>query len=150
MKSLTMPSFFFFNDTATTEIYTLSLHDALPISGDFDDHHVHAFGNFPDRGFDFVGDVRNHLHGLAEEIAAALLGQNRFVDSSGGPVVVAGKLGVGEALVVAEVEVGLRAVFGDEDFAVLKRAHGPRIHVEIRIALLEGDFETTTFEETTD
>src|SRR2546422_9908979 len=26
-------SFFFFNDTATTEIYTLSLHDALPISG---------------------------------------------------------------------------------------------------------------------
>src|SRR3712207_6977773 len=26
------PLFFFFNDTATTEIYTLSLHDALPIS----------------------------------------------------------------------------------------------------------------------
>src|SRR5256885_857301 len=25
--------FFFFNDTATTEIYTLSLHDALPILG---------------------------------------------------------------------------------------------------------------------
>src|SRR5256885_11700162 len=33
---MTMPRilsfFFFFNDTATTEIYTLSLHDALPIS----------------------------------------------------------------------------------------------------------------------
>src|SRR3712207_9004874 len=28
-----MPSCFFFNDTATTEIYTLSLHDALPIFG---------------------------------------------------------------------------------------------------------------------
>src|SRR5258705_6006744 len=27
-----IPFFFFFNDTATTEIYTLSLHDALPIS----------------------------------------------------------------------------------------------------------------------
>src|SRR3712207_9038173 len=27
--------FFFFNDTATTEIYTLSLHDALPISANF-------------------------------------------------------------------------------------------------------------------
>src|SRR5260370_41986573 len=26
---------FFFNDTATTEIYTLSLHDALPISGEW-------------------------------------------------------------------------------------------------------------------
>src|SRR2546430_13449679 len=30
---LTLFIFFFFNDTATTEIYTLSLHDALPISG---------------------------------------------------------------------------------------------------------------------
>src|SRR3712207_6856946 len=29
-----MNSFFFFNDTATTEIYTLSLHDALPIFGE--------------------------------------------------------------------------------------------------------------------
>src|SRR5256885_8712261 len=28
---LSLVSFFFFNDTATTEIYTLSLHDALPI-----------------------------------------------------------------------------------------------------------------------
>src|SRR2546425_1764647 len=30
---LSIVLFFFFNDTATTEIYTLSLHDALPISG---------------------------------------------------------------------------------------------------------------------
>src|SRR5262252_3816308 len=30
---LTLFFFFFFNDTATTEIYTLSLHDALPILG---------------------------------------------------------------------------------------------------------------------
>src|SRR2546430_12517564 len=29
--------FFFFNDTATTEIYTLSLHDALPIYVESDD-----------------------------------------------------------------------------------------------------------------
>src|SRR5258708_20595722 len=29
--SPSISSFFFFNDTATTEIYTLSLHDALPI-----------------------------------------------------------------------------------------------------------------------
>src|SRR2546426_7868954 len=34
------PLFFFFNDTATTEIYTLSLHDALPIFGG-------GFGGFP-------------------------------------------------------------------------------------------------------
>src|SRR5215218_10534682 len=32
MILLSFSFFFFFNDTATTEIYTLSLHDALPIS----------------------------------------------------------------------------------------------------------------------
>jgi hypothetical protein len=33
---------------------------------------------------------------------------------------------------------------------VLKRAHGSGIDVKVRIALLQGDFETATFEETTD
>src|SRR5256885_8311482 len=32
LRTLSISIFFFFNDTATTEIYTLSLHDALPIS----------------------------------------------------------------------------------------------------------------------
>ena len=57
-------SFFFFNDTATTEIYTLSLHDALPISGvgsnggqdrPFDGFDV--FGGFGDIFDSFFGDV---------------------------------------------------------------------------------------------
>src|SRR5256885_7410632 len=34
--------FFFFNDTATTEIYTLSLHDALPISPQLRPGRVHG------------------------------------------------------------------------------------------------------------
>src|SRR2546427_8539340 len=34
VSSSVRTSLFFFNDTATTEIYTLSLHDALPISTD--------------------------------------------------------------------------------------------------------------------
>src|SRR2546430_11197833 len=33
LRYIRVSFFFFFNDTATTEIYTLSLHDALPISG---------------------------------------------------------------------------------------------------------------------
>src|SRR5260221_13390479 len=35
MRRSLILSFFFFNDTATTEIYTLSLHDALPIYDEF-------------------------------------------------------------------------------------------------------------------
>src|SRR4026208_2643111 len=42
-----LSSFFFFNDTATTEIYTLSLHDALPI--------LHQVA---------IGDERVHRHQL--------------------------------------------------------------------------------------
>src|SRR2546429_8686975 len=34
MQNIYCIFFFFFNDTATTEIYTLSLHDALPILGE--------------------------------------------------------------------------------------------------------------------
>src|SRR2546426_9135694 len=42
--------FFFFNDTATTEIYTLSLHDALPILG-------RAQAPWPDRTAPGPGDA---------------------------------------------------------------------------------------------
>ena len=41
-----MSFFFFFNDTATTEIYTLSLHDALPICS----WHQQSHGKLSDPG----------------------------------------------------------------------------------------------------
>src|SRR5215475_4991474 len=48
--------FFFFNDTATTEIYTLSLHDALPILSNSSDSHYEptAERTAPIRQGDFV------------------------------------------------------------------------------------------------
>src|SRR2546430_7561438 len=46
-KSAAIFSFFFFNDTATTEIYTLSLHDALPI---WFEHFVTDLGKFAASG----------------------------------------------------------------------------------------------------
>src|SRR5258708_24332870 len=42
--------FFFFNDTATTEIYTLSLHDALPISQSLRGRCAAGLQAFDDRG----------------------------------------------------------------------------------------------------
>src|SRR6266851_8289140 len=49
--------FFFFNDTATTEIYTLSLHDALPIS---------ASARPPARSADIVADL-DRVFGAPED-----------------------------------------------------------------------------------
>src|SRR5690348_17536942 len=77
--------FFFFNDTATTEIYTLSLHDALPISittdiivgfpGEGDDEfaqtldvvdracfiHTHAF-SFSPRSEEHTSELQSPVH----------------------------------------------------------------------------------------
>jgi hypothetical protein len=64
-----------------------------------------------------------------------------FVDAAGGEVVVAGQLRVGEALVVAEVEVGLGAVVGDEDLAVLEGRHGAGVDVEVGVELHQVDAE---------
>src|SRR3712207_6960489 len=47
---------FFFNDTATTEIYTLSLHDALPISASVCIHRRRT--NAPDYGMDVAARTR--------------------------------------------------------------------------------------------
>src|SRR5687767_15496936 len=52
MVILTYTCFFFFNDTATTEIYTLSLHDALPICRD-------------QQGAERVPASRRPVHGLS-------------------------------------------------------------------------------------
>ena len=45
----------------------------------------------------------------------------------------------GEALVVSEIEIRLRAVVGHEHFAVLVRRHRPGIDVEIGIELAKPD-----------
>src|SRR5258706_4069063 len=70
--------FFFFNDTATTEIYTLSLHDALPIY--VDDAEGRQLGqDLVDHlgrrvvGVDQQGDARLRLrHGRSEEHTSEL------------------------------------------------------------------------------
>ena len=56
--------FFFFNDTATTEIYTLSLHDALPILVEGLGAHVtEVTGPFrPEGGAYGTGRVMGHSH----------------------------------------------------------------------------------------
>ena len=47
----------------------------------------------------------------------------------------------GEALVMAEIEVGLGAVVGDEHLAVLIGAHGSRIDIEIGVELAKTHAE---------
>src|SRR3954449_13640238 len=57
--------FFFFNDTATTEIYTLSLHDALPIYGrhDGDEPREERDGKLDaHRSEEHTSELQSHSH----------------------------------------------------------------------------------------
>jgi hypothetical protein len=70
-------------------------------------------------------------------VAPALAADDGVVDPAGGDVRGPARVGVGEALVVAEVEIGLGAILGHEHLAVLIRRHGPGVHVDVRIELLQ-------------
>src|SRR5437763_3256877 len=117
----------------------LDVADGAP---DLGDHHVDVVGGqLADPVLDLVGDVGDDLDGLAQEVAPPLAGDHRAVDGSGCRVRVAVQGLVDEALVVAQVEVGLATVVGDEHLAVLIRVHGAGIDVDVRVELLHGDPE---------
>src|SRR5438093_1701764 len=59
---------FFFNDTATTEIYTLSLHDALPIYRAHDDVELLGVERRDHAGPRRVDEVGLHAEALAEDL----------------------------------------------------------------------------------
>src|SRR2546427_12248209 len=65
--SATFCWFFFFNDTATTEIYTLSLHDALPISASADEFRAEL-----ELRFGSGGEARRGVHLLTYHGAKGL------------------------------------------------------------------------------
>ena len=116
-------------------------------AADFDDGHFGTGSTPPDEQLDFVRDVRNHLHGAAKVVAVALLLDHALVDLAGREVVALAHLGADEALVMAEVKVGLRTVVGDEHFAVLEGAHGARIHIDVGIQLEHRNLEAARLED---
>ena len=113
--------------------------DVADGAADLAQHEVEAVIAVADEILDGVGDVRDDLDGGAEIIAAPLLGEDVLVDAAGGDVVVPGRRAAGEALVMAEIEVGLGAVVGDEHLAVLVGRHRAGIDVEIGVELAQAD-----------
>src|SRR3712207_7589378 len=72
MDHLNLYIFFFFNDTATTEIYTLSLHDALPICSLL-------------RALEFSPSLITFLHGHAGAVWSVVFSPDgRTLASAGG------------------------------------------------------------------
>src|SRR5258708_21240123 len=111
--------------------------DVADRAADLDQHEIAALVALEHEFLDRVGDMRDHLHGGAEKIAAPLLGDDLLIDSPRRDVILLVGGAASEALVMTEVEIGLGAVVGDEDLAMLGRAHGPGIDVEIRVELAQ-------------
>ncbi len=111
--------------------------DVADGAADLAQHEIEAVVAVADEILDGVGDVRNDLDGGAEIVAAPLLGEDVLIDAAGGDVVLLGRGPAGEALVVAEVEIGLGAVVGDEHLAVLIGRHRAGIDVEIGVELAQ-------------
>src|SRR5687768_2054269 len=103
----------------------------------------------PDRILYFVGHMRNHLDSFAQVVTASLFFNHGEIDPASGPIVCLREIGVSEPFIVAEVEIGFSAIVCNEDFAVLKRGHGARIHVDVRIQLYQRYSEATGLEQTT-
>src|SRR5262249_59847671 len=100
-----------------------------------------------DEVLDAVGDVRDHLYGGAQILALALARDHGRVNPARGDAVAPAGGDARVALVVAEVEICLGAVVSDVDLAMLVRAHGPRIDVEIGIELPEPHAEPARLQE---
>ena len=102
-------------------------------AADLDYGHVGLTGSRLDAAFDLIGNVGNHLHGSAQIVAAAFFAKDVLVHLTGGKAVIPTHLGAHEAFVMTQVQIGLRAIVGDEHLSVLKRAHGAGVHVKVGV-----------------
>ena len=83
-----------------------------------------------------ICNMRNHLHSPAAEVTAALLLEYGPVDLSCGHITVAVQALIYKPFIMPQIEIRLRSVVRDEDFAVLNRIHGSGIYINIGIKLL--------------
>ena len=91
--------------------------------------------------------MRDHLHGLPEVVATAFLSQNGLIDLTAGEVVRAGEDAVCEALIVSQIEIGLRSVGQNIDLTMLKGIHRAGIDIEVGVELLKNHLQSTPLQQ---
>ena len=119
-------------------------------AADFGDDHIRVGlpADAVDELFDLIGHVGNDLNRGTQILAPAFLVQHVPVHLSGSQVGELIQVFVDEALVVTQVQIGLRAVLGDVDLAVLVGAHGAGVNVDVGVQLLGGDLQSPRLEKT--
>ena len=83
-----------------------------------------------------VSDMRNNLNGITQILAATFLSDDRGVHLAGGRIRCTRQVHIQEAFVMADIEVGFRAVLSHENLTVLEGIHRAGIDVDVGVELL--------------
>ncbi len=100
--------------------------------------------------FDFVGDVGDELNGGFEVFSVPFVLNDAFEDLALAETVELGKLAVGEAFVVAKIEISLCSIVEDVNFPVLIGRHRAGVDIKVRVKFLKLNLESAMFEEGAD
>ena len=108
-------------------------------AADFTKNKIRALGFVQNEFLDGIGNVGDNLHRAAQIVAPAFLGQDLLINPTRGDIVTLARGYAREALVMAQIQVGLGTVIGDVDFAVLGGAHGSWINVQVGVKLAQAN-----------
>ena len=120
--------------------------DGTPDFGN-DDVCVRFFTDLIDKFLDLVGDMRNDLHRGTQIFPSSFLIQHIPVHLAGCKVGVTVQILVDEPFIVTQIQIGFRSVLRHENLAVLIRAHGSRIHIDIGVQLLSGHLQASRLQQ---
>src|SRR3989338_848261 len=103
------------------------------------DSNIHAVSHVEYIRLYLVSHMRDNLNRATKVISPPLLCYYSIVNLPCGKIVSLCKLRRCKSFIVAEVQICLSAVIGNKYLAVLKRAHGAGVNIDIRIKLLESN-----------
>jgi arginyl-tRNA synthetase len=111
--------------------------DYTYLASDLNQHDISSglFSRLSNLRFDFVCHMRNDLNSAAEETTFTLTVYYGPVYHTCSDVIASAKIYIDKPLVVAKIQICLSAVFCNEDFSMLIRAHCAGIHIDVRIQL---------------
>ena len=99
---------------------------------------------------DRIGNVRDHLNRRPQIIAPTFLGDDVTIDTTRSDVIRLARGNSGEAFIVAKIEVSLGPVVCDVHFAMLIRAHRPRIDIQVGVELANADLIAASLQQSTE
>ena len=124
--------------------------DVANSAADFGDYEVVVAGVSEEfhTALYFIGDVGYNLDCLAKIISTAFLVDDALEHAATRHIIGARCAHVGKPFVVAEVEVGLVAVFGNIAFTVLVGVECARVDIDVGVEFLDCYPESTGFQKT--